>query len=106
MTEAQEILQEHVTGYLRALESFKRVLSVGTDDPFWPDGVKANIHRSEAIYHRARIISLCRENEWALPTELKDSPIPSRADTFHQAACSPPRPLFEKVKDDLLQNCS
>jgi hypothetical protein len=106
MNEAKEILKEHVQGYREAVRAYKRVLSNGTDDPFWPDGVQANIHRSEAIYHRARILSLCKEEGLPVPSVLRSLSVPERADTLHQSKGSPRRPLFERVKHELLQGCS
>lgn len=51
-------------------ESFRRhvqVLAEGTCDPFYPDGVNANLVRNHIIYYKKRLEEICSQTLLPLP---------------------------------------
>jgi len=47
------------------------ILKKGTTDPFWPDGVNANIVRNHILYFKGRIRELCKLRKEKIPTIAK-----------------------------------
>jgi hypothetical protein len=55
----KELLQE-TKRLEHSLHHHQEILRKGTMDPFWPDGVNANLVRNHCIYSRNRIQEICK----------------------------------------------
>lgn len=63
----KEEYDECVTALKERFERHAEILTKGTTDPFYPDGVNANLVRNHILYYRKRLEEICSQSFLALP---------------------------------------
>jgi hypothetical protein len=54
-----------------AFERHREIVERGTEDPMWPDGVNANVVRSQIIFYRNQLKELCRKQRCRMPAVVR-----------------------------------
>lgn len=83
--------QEACRGLRESFARHKQIIAHGTSDPFWPDGVNANLVRNHIIFFKERLKEMNHRFGFRLPAEY-ELPAPDEIDPNYMApgskACS------------------
>ncbi|MGB9804325.1 hypothetical protein [Desulfofundulus sp.] len=71
----KEEYDECVAALKERFDRHAEILARGTADPFYPDGVNANLVRNHILYYRKRLEEICSQTFLALP-EIYFRPVP------------------------------
>ena len=72
-----EKLQELEAELQERHECWNYILTHGTSDPYWPDGVNINLVRNHCKYYRRLIKNLCEKHGLPLPP-IYEKPLPPK----------------------------
>jgi hypothetical protein len=84
---ARPAVEEYETCVKELERSFRRhaeILARGTEDPFYPDGVNANLVRNQILYYKRRLEDVCARTLLPLP-EVYHRPTPDEVDDWYMA---------------------
>ena len=80
--ELEDELAKELVALRAARKQHAGILRKGTQDPFWPDGVNANLVRNHILYHKGRIAELCKQLCRDVPKCAKTSAPKAKGVTF------------------------
>ncbi|AEG14512.1 hypothetical protein Desku_0913 [Desulfofundulus kuznetsovii DSM 6115] len=93
----KEEYDECVAALKERFERHAEILAKGTTDPFYPDGVNANLVRNHILYYRKRLEEICSQSFLALP-EIYFRPVPEPVDESYMAPGSRAAKLYKNFR--------